>query len=86
MKKHVFLDSLTNEDFKRLKKYRNEHININYNDFEKSVRGRIRSLHDKKKIVHKAIDTSFAHRKDFFSKKVDLVNEFEKNMLTNSVT
>lgn len=33
MDKNIFLDSLTNEDFKRLKKYRNEHININYSDF-----------------------------------------------------
>ena len=74
MNKNMFLDSLTTEDFKRLKKYRNEHININYTDFEKNVRGKVKSLHEKKKIVHKAIDTSFAHRKDFFSKKVSLVN------------
>jgi hypothetical protein len=33
MDKNIFINALTNEDFKRLKKYRNEHININYNDF-----------------------------------------------------
>jgi hypothetical protein len=42
MEKNVFIDALTNEDFKRLKKYRNEHININYSDFERSVRERVR--------------------------------------------
>ncbi len=30
MNKEIFLNSLTTEDFKRLKKYRNEHVNINY--------------------------------------------------------
>ena len=58
---------------------------MNYGEFERDVRDRVKSLNDKKKIVHKAIDASFAHRKDLFSKKVNLVNKFEKQMLTHSI-
>ena len=76
MDKETFINHLTNEDFKRLKKFRNEHVSVNYGEFEKGVREKVKSVHDKKKIVHKAIDTSFTHRKDIFSKKVDLVKKF----------
>ena len=30
MSKETFINHLTNEDFKRLKKFRNEHVSVNY--------------------------------------------------------
>ena len=86
MSKDQFIDSLSLEDFKRLKKYRNENMNINYDDFEKDVRKRVQSKNEKKKIVHKAIDTSFTNRKDLFSKRASLVEKVEKQMLTQSIS
>lgn len=76
MNKTNFEKFLNNEDFKRLKKYRNEHININYYEFEKEMRNRIKSEHDRKKIIHKAIDTSFANRKSFTKRKTELIKSF----------
>lgn len=76
MDQELFLNSLSTEDFKRLKKYRNEHVNINYSDFERDVRDKVKSLHDKKRIVHKAIDTSFANKSTSRSKRVDLIENF----------
>lgn len=85
MDKDTFIDSLSTEDFKRLKKYRNEHININYGDFEKSVREKVKSMHERRKIVHKAIDTSFMHRSNFPTRKISLVHSLEKKMLSDSM-
>ena len=85
MNKINFEKFLNNEDFKRLKKYRNEHMNINYFEFEKEMRDRIRSEHDRKKIIHKAIDTSFANRKSINAKKVNFIDKFEKHMVSTSL-
>ena len=84
MDKEQFIESLSLDDFKRLKKYRNENMNINYDDFERNVRKKVQSKNEKKKIVHKAIDTSFTNRKDLYSKRASLVEKIEKQMLSHS--
>ena len=45
MTAEIFKKSLTVEDFKRLKKYRNEHVSINYTEFEQDVRAKLYSEH-----------------------------------------
>lgn len=57
-----FKKALTVEDFKRLKKYRNEHVSINYTDFEQKVRSKVQSEVENKKIIHKAINTSYSNK------------------------
>ena len=59
-------------------------MNINYDDFERNVRKKVQSKNEKKKIVHKAIDTSFTNRKDLYSKRASLVEKIEKQMLSHS--
>ena len=83
-----FKKSLTVEDFKRLKKYRNEHVSINYTEFEQKVRSKLHSELDKKKIAHKALNTSFLNKTDqnLSLKKKSLLESFENSMLQKSFT
>jgi|JI6StandDraft_1071083.scaffolds.fasta_scaffold33696_1 hypothetical protein len=62
MNRDNFNKYISSEDQKKLKKYRNEHMTINYQDFEKDVRRKRRETDYKKRIVHQAIDVSFANR------------------------
>ena len=77
---------MTVEDFKRLKKYRNEHVSINYTEFDKKVRAKLHSEHEKRKIAHKAINTSFLNKTDenLSRKKKSLLENFESSMLEKS--
>jgi hypothetical protein len=84
MEKAKFLKNLNNEDIKRLKKYRAENIDVNYSDFEDTLRQKIKSVSERKKIAIKAINTSLAHKSEFTPKKMNLINSFEKSMLKKS--
>lgn len=42
---------LNSEDIKRLKKYRSEHVEINYGEFERKIRDKVRSVSEQKKII-----------------------------------
>jgi hypothetical protein len=84
MPTETFLNSLTSEDIKRLKKYRSEHVDINYGDFEKNIREKVRALSEKRKIVHKAINTSLASKSHFSPKKMSLISNFEHAMLSKT--
>ena len=49
------------------------------------MREKVQSVHEKKKIVHKAIDTSFANRTNFPRRKLTRVENLERKMLTDSI-
>lgn len=80
----TFTASLTTEDIKRLKKYRAEHVDINYGDFEHSIRDRVKSLSAHKAIIKKAITASLAHRDNITPRKLRMIGDFEKSMLTRT--
>jgi len=80
----TFITSLSSEDIKRLKKYRSEHVDINYNEFEQNIRDKVRSLSEHRSIIKKAINGSLAHRDDLTSRKMKLISNFEKSMLTKT--
>lgn len=60
--KQMFNQLLTTEDFKRLKKYRNENTAVNYPEFQRDIRRKNKQLSYKKRIIRQAIDTSFCNK------------------------
>lgn len=79
-----FVGTLTSEDIKRLKKYRSEHVDINYSEFEQNIRDKVRSYSEHRSIIKKAINGSLAHRDNLTPRKMKLINNFEKSMLTKT--
>lgn len=77
----IFVDHLNSEDLKRLKKYRTEHIDIDYNDLEDKVREKVKSNTERKKIVLKAINTVLINKTEFSPRKLKLIKNFEQSML-----
>ena len=67
---------LSSEDIKRLKKYRTEHVDINYGKFERKIREQVRSVSEKKKIIAKAITASLAHKTTSTPKRLSLISNF----------
>lgn len=75
-----FKNHLSDEDLKRLKKYRAEHVDIDYNDFENKVRKGVRSLTEKKKIILKAINTTLI-KPELSPRKMVLIDNFKRSMI-----
>lgn len=59
-------------------------MDINYADFESNVRTRVRSLSEQKNIVKKAIRGSLARRNDLTPRKMSMITNFEKTMLSKT--
>jgi hypothetical protein len=76
MDSEKFLECLGVEESKRLKKYRNEHIDINYGEFELNVRKRVRSLSEQRNIVKKAIGDSLAFRDNLTPRRLNVISKF----------
>lgn len=76
MKPDKFIAHLSSEDLKRLKKYRTEHIEIDYNELEDKVREKVKSNTERKKIVLKAINTVLVNKTEFSPKKLKLIKNF----------
>lgn len=79
-----FEELLSSEDIKRLKKYRSEHVDINYGEFERKIREKVRSVSEQKKIIGKAITASLANKTPNSPKRLSLINNFEKTMLSKT--
>lgn len=80
----IFVHHLNSEDLKRLKKYRTEHIEIDYNDLEDKVREKVKSNSERKKIVLKAINTVLINKTELSPRKLKLIKNFEQSMLRKS--
>ena len=72
----AFVATLSTEDVKRLKKYRTEHVDINYNEFEQNIRDKVRSYSEHRSIIKKAINGSLAHRDNLTPRKIKLISSF----------
>jgi hypothetical protein len=84
MEAELFTECLSVDEAKRLKKYRNENIDINYGEFEMNVRKKVRSLSEQRYIVKKAISGSLAHKDNLTVRKMSMISNFEKSMLNKT--
>ena len=71
-----FVAHLNREDLKRLKKYRAEHVEVDYGALEEKVREKVKSNTERRRIVLKAINTVLVSRTEFSPRKLKLIKDF----------